>query len=59
MELKFLLDKVVELVGGGSIVNGATPSNFHKHDRANWIHLNLKVRGDKNYFGRPCVLLGP
>ena len=26
-------DKVVELVGGGSIINGATPSSFEKKDK--------------------------
>ena len=38
----FFLDKVVELVGGGPVINGATPSSF--------LEFTLNVRSVRKFF---------
>ena len=51
-----LFDNVVELVGGGSVINGPIPSSFHKHDCTNWTYVNIHVA--KKFKAVHCEICG-
>ena len=49
----FFLDKVVELIGGGSVINGATPSSLDAILAESWFIILIEIFPNRNIKEKP------